>query len=101
MAKRASLAELMGTAGAAHATGGSLKLSHLHEILGESMPEMPRNPLGRHRLIQALHQRFGQNFRAIPGVSGLVKQFDDEIAFEKKCAQLRAIKYVPSKKGAK
>jgi hypothetical protein len=88
-----SLAELMGNAGSQ-----GIQLSRLHEVLGEATPELPRNAVGRHRLIMALNQRFGANFRALPGVKEVVKQFDHEIEFEKSCEKLRAIKYVPSKR---
>ena len=92
--KRASLAEMMGKSAAAHGPG--LRLSHLQEILGDAMPELPKNPIGRHRLITALSNRFGPGFRSLPGVSGLVTQFDDEIAFERKLAQMRAVRYKPT-----
>ena len=93
---------MMGTAAAGHAGTGGLRLSHLPQILGDATPELPRNPVGRHRLIMALHQRFGPNFRSLPGVSGLVDQFDSEVEFERKLAQMKAIKYVPTpRKGSK
>lgn len=92
--KRASLAELMGP----QAAGGGMKLSNLHEILGESMPELPRNPVGRHRLVRSLQQRFGPNFRSLPGVANLMKEFDDEMKFEVKLARMRAIKHKPKEK---
>ncbi len=85
--KRNSLAELMGSA--ASGKGENLTLSHLPEVLGEAMPELPKSPLGRHRLIRSLQQRFGPNFRSLPGVKNLVKEFDDEIAFEVKLAKLK------------
>lgn len=85
--RNASLSELMGSA-----ASGGLKLSNLHELLGHATPELPRDAVGRHRLIMALHQRFGPNFRSLPGISGLIKQFDDELAVEKKVAQIKQIK---------
>jgi hypothetical protein len=98
MAKgRVSLAELMGTAGKSQSTG--MELSRLHEVLGEATPELPRNAIGRHRLIRALNQRFGKNFRSLPGVSNLVKQFDDELEHQGRIARMKAIKYEPPKKG--
>lgn len=87
-----SLAELMGKDGAAHASKGGLTLDHLPHILGDAMPDLPRNALGRHRLVMAFTQRFGPNFRALPGVTSLMKQFDNEIETEKKIAKLRSIK---------
>lgn len=87
--RRASLAEIMGTHAAA---SGGLQLSRLHEVLGNAMPELPRNPVGRHRLISALSQRFGPNFRTLPGVTGLMKQFDSEVELEVKMAKIRSIR---------
>lgn len=96
MAKgKASLAELMGSSGA----NGGLKLSRLRDVLGDAMPEMPRNAVGRHRLLSALQQRFGDGFRSIPGVRGLLGEFDSEVAHHGRMAQLRQIKYSPPKKG--
>ncbi len=92
--RKATLAELMGTAGA----NGSLSLSQLPDLLGESMPELPKNPVGRHRLIRSLQQRFGVNYRSLPGVKDLVAEFDAEIAHEIKVAKLKAIRYKPSEK---
>ncbi len=48
---------------------------NLHEILGLKMPEIPMTEVGKVRLINALHQRFGANFRQMPGVSDLLEDF--------------------------
>lgn len=93
MAKgRASLAELMGSGAANSATSGKLTLEHLPHILGDAMPELPPNAIGRHRLTSALRQRFGDGYRSLPGISGLVSQFDEKIAYENKIQRLKAIK---------
>lgn len=86
--KKASLAELMGS----KASEERLSLKQLPAILGEAMPEMPKNAVGRHRLIRALQQRFGKNFRSLPGVTDLVKEFDDQIDLEVRIARIQAIK---------
>lgn len=91
MSKKLSLAELMGTKAAG--SGGKLSLSQLPGILGDAMPDLPKTAVGRHRLVRALQQRFGNNFRSLPGVKDLVKEFDDDIALERRIAQLGAIKY--------
>lgn len=88
--KKVSLSELMGSAGAN--AGRNLELRHLPQILGDALPDLPRNAVGRFRLVKALQQRFGDNFRALPGVSGLVEQFDHEVEFEDKIQQIKAIK---------
>ncbi len=56
------------------------------------MPELPRNSVGRHRLIRSLQQRFGPNFRTLPGVMGLVKEFDDDIKLEQRIGKLKALR---------
>lgn len=84
---RTSLAEAMGTT-----ASQGLSLDRLPEILGEAMPDLPRNGVGRHRLIRSLRNRFGSNFRSLPGVTDLVKEFDGEIQYEAKLNKLRQIK---------
>lgn len=96
MSKKNSLAEIMGAFGASQA--GNLELKHLPQILGDGLPDLPRNSVGRYRLVSALRQRFGDNFRSLPGVSGLVKQFDDEIALEDKIRKISSIKLSNFKK---
>lgn len=91
MAKKNSLAEMMGSNGAQQSANG-LQLSRLHEILGDATPELPRNAVGRHRLIRALNQRFGKNFRSLPGISNLIKQFDSDLEVENKIAHISSIK---------
>ena len=99
--KKTSLSELMGSHGANLASSGGLQLSRIHEILGDATPELPRNAVGRHRLVTALHQRFGEGFRNLPGIKNLISQFDDGIALEQKARKLSAIKYTPTPKRGK
>ena len=73
--KPAKLGELLGSAG----SKTSLGLKDLPEILGEKMPELPMNRIGKFRLINALSQRFGPGFRDIPMVSGIIKEFDSQM----------------------
>lgn len=87
---KVSLSEIMGKSGAD--ARGQLSLKDLPALLGDGMPELPRDAVGRHRLIRALQQRFGANFRALPGVSDLVKQFDSEVDFEGQVKRLNSIK---------
>lgn len=87
--RKASLAEMMGNK--ASETQG-LRLEHLQQILGDAMPELPKTPVGRHRLMRALQQRFGANYRSLPGIKDLVSEFDGEIEFERKVAQMRSYK---------
>lgn len=73
--KPTSLNELMG-GGLEHKQ--DLDLHDLPKLLGEKMPEIEYNRVGKIRLIQALHNRFGAGFGEIPGVQGLLKKFDHE-----------------------
>lgn len=95
--KRASLAELMGITASRSGSKGGLTLEQLPEILGDSMPDLPKNAVGRHRLVRALQQRFGSNWRGLPGVSDIVKEFDGVVATEIKIAKIRQIK-APTRK---
>lgn len=72
---RASLGELIGKG------NNSVSLDNLGEVLGERMPELPRNAIGRNRLIQSLRHRFGDQFRNIPGVKQAIADFDEEVRF--------------------
>lgn len=94
--KKASLSEIMGSFGAEQ--DGKLELRHLPKILGDGMPDLPRNAVGRYRLISSLRQRFGDNFRALPGVSNLVKQFDSEVDLEDRIRKIKSIKLENIKK---
>lgn len=91
-AKKLSLAELMGKSGAQRGESGKLSLEHLPELLGDALPELPRNAVGRFRLLRSLKARLGPNFRSLPGVGSIVKEFDNEVALEKRIAQIRSIK---------
>jgi hypothetical protein len=69
MKKKASLRELMGKKEV-------VTLDDIREILNENLPNLPLDDVGRYRLVKALQQRFGKNFRSLPGVDNFVKDFD-------------------------
>lgn len=98
MARKLSLAELMGVDAAKAGNSGTLRLNKLPEILGDAMPELPRNAVGRYRLIRALGQRFGPNWRSLPGVKDLISEFDDVVDLELRVAKIKKIKYRPGGK---
>lgn len=75
---KASLGELMGKAGEKEDLG----LKDLPLILGEKMPDLPKNRIGKFRLVNALQQRFGPGFKNIPMVTKIMKEFDDEVETE-------------------
>jgi len=95
--KKVSLSEIMCKAGADTAQKGP-SLEHLPELLGEAMPEMPKNAVGRYRLLRSLKARFGPNFRSLPGVSDLLKQFDGVIETEVRIGKIKNLKYADFKK---
>ena len=73
--------------------GRGLKLdsfSDLPAVLGEKMPEISFNSVGRLRLMTALRNRFGEGFRNIPGIKGILKQFDDEARIHSVIAKNRS-----------
>lgn len=72
------MGELLGKSGAK----SDLSLTDLPEILGEKMPDLPKNRIGKFRLLSALQVRFGPAYRNIPMVSNIIKQFDKEIETE-------------------
>lgn len=77
--KPASLGELMGK-GFEHRT--KVAFSDLPKLLGEKMPEIKFDRVGRLRLMNALEMRFGKGFRNIPGLKSLLDDFDKEIKTE-------------------
>lgn len=77
----ANLGELLGSA-AEKKDPSEFSLEDLPEILGEKMPELPKNRIGRFRLLNALQQRFGNGYNNIPGVKRIINQFDEEIKLE-------------------
>lgn len=88
--KKISLNEIMGSSGESAKQG--LCMDDLPELLGEKMPDIKPNPVGRVRLITALKNRFGNGWRAIPGVRDLMKDFDEQAKFEIKLAEMRMIR---------
>ena len=89
MKKKVSLNELMGSAGNHR---GNIALKDLPEILGDNLPELDHSPVGRIRLIRALKQRFGDNFRSLPGIKGIVQEFDEMADVEVTVQKLKNIK---------
>lgn len=84
---KASFGEIMGGA-----DKQSMTLTNLPEILGEKMQEMPRNAVGRFRLVRALQQRYGNGYRNIPGIKALIAEFDEDIEFHGSLDKMKAIK---------
>jgi hypothetical protein len=73
----ASLAELLGKE-----ASGRLTAKDLPKLLGAKMPEMPRNRIGRYRLMNALKLRFGSGYKNIPGLKDIISDFDADVDVE-------------------
>ncbi len=42
----------------------------------EEMPEIDYSPIGRHRLLQAFRNKYGESYRNKRGVMSIIKDFD-------------------------
>ena len=71
----ASLGELLGKA----ASKSKLSIEDLPELLGEKMPELPLNRVGKYRLLNALKLRFGNGYRNIPMIKDILNEFDSKV----------------------
>lgn len=88
---RPTMNELMGSSGN-KAADKDLDLDDLKEILGEKCPKIEFTPVGRMRLTAALRVRFGDQYRNLPGIDGILKEFDKESAFNVKMQEMKMIK---------
>jgi hypothetical protein len=88
--KRASLNELMGKGGA-DTKNREMSLKDLPNLLGDAMPVIDKTPVGRLRLVSALRNRFGDQWRNIPGVGSIMKEFDEEAKFRVKIEEMKMI----------
>lgn len=85
---KTTLNEIMGKRGEDfHKTG--VEFDDLPDLLGELMPKLEFHALGRIRLQAALRQRFGDNYRNMPGIQGLMSKFDSEADIEKKHYEIK------------
>lgn len=71
----ATLGEMMGA-------DKTLTMDNLPEVLGDMMPEITMDRVGRFRLTRALQQRFGVNYRSIPGAKQILDDFDTDMKIE-------------------
>ena len=89
--KKISMNEIMGKSGFT-AKNKDLSLNDLSDLLGERMPKLEYTPVGRLRLTTALRNRFGDNYRNLPGIDGILKEFDDCARFNVKLHEMKQIK---------
>lgn len=78
---KTTLAEVMGKHGEKFQKHG-MDLEDLPGLLGEAMPKLEYHTLGRIRLIRALRNRFGNNYRSIPGIQQVLAKFDHAAKIE-------------------
>jgi len=93
--KKLSLNELMGSKGSS-AKKRELGLNDLEDLLGERMPKLEYSPIGRLRITTALRNRFGDNYRNMPGIDSIMREFDDHASFSVRLQEMKQIK--PRKK---
>ena len=91
MSKKVSINELMGSGGS-RAKGKKLTLDDLGELLGERLPKLEFSPVGRMRLTTALRNRFGDNYKSLPGIDDIMREFDSEAKFNVKLQEMKQIR---------
>jgi hypothetical protein len=87
---RATLSEIFGSKGEEFSSGKAhLSMDDLKELLGDGMPKIRHTQGGKLRLVRALQQRFGDNYRNIPGIESFLTEFDDDIKHKMTVAKLK------------
>lgn len=86
--KKVSLNELMGSKG----TKRTLGLSDITDLLGERMPNLEFSPVGKLRLTNAFRNRFGADYVNLPGVSDVMKEFDEQVKHHIKIQKMKMIR---------
>lgn len=67
-----------------------LELSDLAKFFKEEeMPSVDVTPIGRHRLLQALRNKYGETYRNKPGISKMLKDYDSQREFFMKAMKAR------------
>lgn len=89
MSKDVTLSEIFGRN---LAQKDSFEMSDLREMLGEKMPDLPFNSVGKLRLINSLRERFGDGFRNIPRIKKLISNFDDRVKEELDLIRVKKMK---------
>jgi Fe-S-cluster formation regulator IscX/YfhJ len=55
-----------------------LDLTKVSEALGDDTPDLKPGAVGRFRLVQALSNRYGNNFKQVKSARRALKDFDDQ-----------------------
>ena len=82
----------MGSKGAKLSSSGKLSMDNLQDLLGEAMPDIPKNRVGLFRLMRALKGRFGNDFKNLPGIKDPSKVCDVGVKFEGQISKMKGIK---------
>lgn len=75
MKKLASKNELMGKMG----NKESYTMEDLPELIGDAIPDITRDRVGRLRLQHLLQKRFGVTWQSYPGLKSLMEDFDKDM----------------------
>lgn len=89
---KTTLNELMGKRGTDAKTSRKLSLDDLSDLLGERMPKLEFSPRGRLRLSNALRNRFGDNYKQLPGIEDILNEFEKEAEFAVKLQEMKQVK---------
>lgn len=65
-----------------------MDLGPIKDVLGDAMPEITPTPLGRYRLVSALQNKFGSNYRNTPSALKALTHFDNEHKYFKALRQI-------------
>lgn len=55
-----------------------MNLGPIKDVLGDDIPDITPTPLGRHRLVSALKNKFGENYRNVAKSRVALDHFDRE-----------------------
>lgn len=57
----------------------SVDLSKFNDLVGEDMPEITPDKIGKFRVYQILRRRFGVNFKNHPAAKQVLTHFENEV----------------------
>lgn len=63
----------------------------LKKLLGDLYPQLNPGPQGRQRLIRALTQRFGENYKVFAAAHEALRHFDGETAHVRNWLRLKGV----------
>lgn len=61
----------------------ALDLSRYSKVLGDGLPHIKPDKVGRFRLLQHLRNKYGASYRNFPGVQEVIDYFDGEHKFHR------------------